>query len=453
MRGMAPTVHLVSLGCPKNSIDSEILLSTLIREGYRPTPYPQEADLILVNTCAFIERAREEAVEAILEMASWKQQGRCKGLIALGCLAQRHGEELLELMPEVDLFLGTGEIPRIGKHLQEFERTGRRYCAVSPPQYLLEEEVSSRRLLSGPTAYVRIAEGCSSRCSYCALPNIRGPLRSRSIKSIVEEVRDLTKRGAREVILVAQDTTSFGVDRSGKSELPELLSQLERVEELQWLRIMYAHPRGLDERMVEALARTEKLCPYLDVPIQHISGKILQKMNRNIDPDTIRFRTAMLREAIPEIHLRSTVIVGFPGETEGDFQELLQFIEEIRFEWLGGFVYSREEGTEAARMEDQVPKKIARRRLSQLMATQRQITRRALERWVNREVPVLIERVKKGSFLGRASFQAPEVDGIVRVKGAISQDHSFARVLITAVRGYDLEGSLIPFSLSSSSGL
>jgi ribosomal protein S12 methylthiotransferase len=449
---MAPKVHLVSLGCPKNSIDSEILLCTLLREGYEPTPDPQEADLIFVNTCAFIEKAREEAVETILEMASWKELGRCKGLIVVGCLAQRYGEELLDLMPEVDLFLGTGEIPKVRHHLENLQKT-RRYCQLSSLRYILEEEPGSRRLVSGPTAYVRIAEGCSNRCSYCALPAIRGPLRSRPLNSIVREVRDLVERGVREVILVAQDTTSYGKDRSGTSELPQLLSELDRIEGLHWLRVMYAHPRGLDERVLEALARTQKLCPYLDVPIQHASRKILQRMNRGIGPDDIRLRISMLREAIPGIHLRSTVIVGFPGETEEDFEELLNFLDEVRFEWLGGFVYSMEEGTEAALMPHKVPKRLAQKRLSTVMARQKAITQRALKRWVGKELEVLVEGVKRTSFSGRTSFQAPGIDGVVRVKGTITSEHTFARVLITGVRGYDLEGSLMPLSSFSSSGL
>ncbi len=450
---MAPKVHLVSLGCPKNFIDSEILLSALLREGYEPTPAPQEADLIFVNTCAFIEKAREEAVDTILEMASWKELGRCRGLIVVGCLAQRYGEELLNLMPEVDLFLGTGEIPKLRQHLESLKKTGRRYCKVTPPHYILEEEPGSRRFVSGPTAYVRIAEGCSNRCSYCALPAIRGPLRSRPLNSILREVRDLVDRGVREVILVAQDTTSYGMDRSGTSELPRLLSELDRMEGLHWLRVMYVHPRGLDQRVLEALARTQKLCPYLDVPIQHASGKILQRMNRGIGPDDIRLRISKLREAIPGIHLRSTVIVGFPGETEEDFEELLRFLDEIRFEWLGGFVYSKEEGTEAARMSNEVPRGLAKKRLSTVMARQKLITQRALERWVGKEVEVLVEEEKRGCFSGRTSFQAPEIDGVVRVKGTITPGRTFARVLVTGVKGYDLVGSLIPLSSSSSSGL
>jgi len=445
-RNPAPRFHMVSLGCPKNWIDSELVVGSLLQQGYTPVPSPQEAELILVNTCAFIQEAKEEAIQTVLEMAAWKETGRCKHLVVIGCLPQRYGRELLELMPEVDLFVGSGEIPRLLGHLSSIEAGGARSCHLSGTRYLLEDEGALVRPVMGPSAYLRLAEGCSNRCSYCAVPLIRGPLRSRSQEAVLEEARRLAEKGVQEVILVAQDTTAFGVDQGGRSRLPELIEALERVEGLRWIRLMYVHPAGVNERLIETLSRTKKLCPYLDLPVQHISPRILKEMNRRVGPQEIRGCIDMLREAIPGIHLRTSIIVGFPGETQEEFLELMDFVRETRFEWLGGFLYSREEGTAASKLPAQVPKKVARGRLAKLLRLQKQITTENLERWVGRETTVLVEKQGRGCLLARGSFQAPEIDGAVRIKKGKAPLGSFASVRITAVRGYDLEGVLLSLS-------
>lgn len=444
--GCGLRVHLVSLGCPKNLIDSEILLGGLLREGYSPVSSPEQADLILVNTCAFIQEAKEEAVETILELASFKHRGRCRHLVVVGCLPQRYGEELLELMPEVDLFLGSGEIPRVVAHLKALGSGGGRACHLTRADYLLDDQALGIRPAVGPTAYVRVAEGCSNRCAYCAVPLIRGPLRSRPMDSVIHEVKWLVEKGAQEVVLVAQDTSAFGLDRKGRSELPELIEALDQVEGLRWLRLMYVHPARVDERLVKVIAGASKLCPYLDLPVQHIAPRILDEMNRKVGPREIRERISMIRKAMPGVQLRTSIIVGFPGETEQEFRELLAFMEEVRFEWLGAFLYSREEGTPAALLPNQVPRKVARRRLRELMELQRSITRDALERWVGRDIPVLVESVGSRGMVGRAAFQAPDIDGIVRIRKGRALVGSFPMVRVTGVRGYDLEGVLLPLS-------
>lgn len=437
---------MVSLGCPKNWIDSELAVGRLLREGYLPASSPEEAHLILVNTCAFVQEAKEEAVETIVEMAAWKQKGNCRRLVVMGCLAQRYGEELLGLLPEVDLLLGSGEIPRLLEHLDNLEKKNASSCHLSKEGYLLEEEGPFVRPVTGPSAYLRIAEGCSNRCSYCAVPIIRGPFRSRKVEAIVEEARNLVQRGVKELILVAQDTTSFGLDQTGRSLLPQLLERLEGVEGLSWIRLMYAHPAGIDDRLLEALSNSKKLCPYLDLPIQHIAPRILKEMNRRVGPQQIRDCILALREAVPGIHIRTSLIVGFPGETQEEFLELMDFVRESRFEWLGAFVYSMEEGTAAARLRAQVPKKLARERLRELMELQKNITGELLQRWVGREIRVLVEGYKGRRLAGRCSFQAPEIDGAVLLKKGKAPLGSFAKARITAVRGYDLEGVLVSLS-------
>jgi ribosomal protein S12 methylthiotransferase len=439
-------VHLVSLGCPKNWVDSEVMLGYLTRAGYVPFPEPSEADLIVVNTCAFIREAKEEALETILELAQWKGEGSCRRLVVVGCLPQRYGEELLDLLPEVDLFLGTGEIPRIVDRLRALEQGSDRACHLLPATYLFGEVDPRVRATPGGTAYVRIAEGCSNRCAYCAVPDIRGSLRSRTVESVVREVNRLAAEGVVEVNLIAQDTTAFGLDRGRESELPDLVATLDRVNGVEWIRLLYAHPAHLTEEMVRVMAQATHLCPYLDLPIQHIAPRILRAMNRRVGPEEIRDRVRMLREYIPGLHLRTSLIVGFPGETEEEFRELLDFVREVRFEWMGAFVYSREEGTPAADMKPPVKKAVARRRLRSLMEAQRGITRDAMERWVGHVVPVLVEREiedSPGHAMGRAAFQAPEIDGVVFLRGRGISPGRIQPVRITGARDYDLEGEAV----------
>ncbi len=438
-------VHLVSLGCPKNWVDSEVMLGYLQAGGYRPVGAPQEADLIVVNTCAFIQDAKEEALDTILEMARWKDPGPCRRLVVTGCLPQRYGEELLGLLPEVDLFLGPGEIPRIAERLRSLERGGARACHRSRQSYLYDQGDPRIRATSGPTAYVKIAEGCSNRCSYCAVPMIRGALRSRSVDSVVQEARGLAGQGVLELILVAQDTAAFGLDRASQGELPALLRSLDGVDGLEWIRLLYAHPAHVTDDLLEAMAEGRRICPYLDLPIQHISQRILRAMNRKIRPDALRRLIGRIREAVPGIHLRSSLILGFPGESEAEFQELLDFLEEARFHWVGAFRYSREEGTPAASIGPPPPQGVVRERLLRLMELQRRITREILSEWVGRSLSVLVEgldQTGQGRAVGRSAFQAPDIDGLVHLKGKGIRLGQIQQARITGVLEYDLIGEL-----------
>lgn len=441
----AERVHFVSLGCPKNWVDSEVMLGYLNRCGYHPVPCPDEADLIVVNTCAFIQEAKEEALETIMEMARWKEIGPCRWLVVTGCLPQRYGGELVELLPEVDLMLGPGEIPRIVERLRGMEAGGTRACHRAAPSYLYDSADPRILALPGPTAYVKIAEGCSNHCAYCAVHMIRGELRSRTVGSIIREVHELARQGVKEVILVAQDTTAFGLDRSAAGELPFLLRELDQVDGIAWIRLMYAHPARVTDELIRVLAEAKHICHYLDLPIQHIDAQILRRMKRSTGPESIRRVIRNLRETVPEIQLRTSVIVGFPGETDGAFGELLDFVRETRFEWLGAFAYSREEETPAASLEPAVPAAVARRRLRLLMDAQRSITRESLERWVDTDLPVLVEGGgdSQRTAWGRTPFQAPEIDGVVHVFGEGIVPGLIQRVRITEVRDYDLVGEVL----------
>lgn len=436
-----PRAHVVSLGCPKNWVDSEVMLGYLRQGGLDLTEGPEDADLIVVNSCAFIREAKEEALETILEMARWKERGPCRTLVVVGCLPQRYGAELLGLLPEVDLFLGTGEIPRIAERLRDLEGGGPRACHVPAPDYLFDHRQPRLRSGGAATAYVKIAEGCSNRCTYCAVPLIRGPLRSRPVNSVVEEVRDLVAGGVKEVILVAQDTAAYGLDRGEAGALGELLGALDGVAGLEWIRVLYAHPAHVGPELLAVLPRIERLCPYLDLPVQHIAPRILDAMNRKVGPDEVRSVIARLREAVPGIHLRTTLIVGFPGESDAEFEELLAFVRESRFEWLGAFAYSREEGTAAAALGPPVRAATVRRRLGRLMEVQGEITRQALGRWVGRVVPVLVEQVRGGAgrdAVGRTAFQAPEIDGQVHLSGDGLEPGEMVQARVTVATGYDL---------------
>jgi ribosomal protein S12 methylthiotransferase len=440
-------VHLVSLGCPKNSVDGELLLGQLKAGGYSPVASPEEADLIVVNTCAFIKEATEEALETVLEMARWKEVGPCRRLLVAGCLPQRYGEELLELLPEVDLFLGPGEIPRIGERLRALEEGGGRACFRDAQSYLYDGRDPRVRATHGPVAYVKIAEGCSNRCAYCAVPLIRGPLRSRTVTSVVEEARRLAEEGVKELIVVAQDTAAFGLDRSREGELPDLLRALDRVDGLEWIRLLYVHPAHVSDALLDALGEGRRICPYLDIPIQHIAHRILQAMNRQTGSRDLRRLIRRIRESLPQIHLRSSLIVGFPGESEADFQELLDFLEEARFQWVGAFAYSREEGTPAASLGPSPPQRVVEERIRRLMERQMEITQELLSQWVGRSTPVLVEghhQEAPRSPWGRTAFQAPEIDGVVHLGSEEVIAGQFRRVRITGVLDYDLTGELAP---------
>lgn len=406
------TVHFVSLGCPKNRVDTEVLAGLAARAGLSIVGEPSAADVIVVNTCGFIESAREESVAALLDMARFKEGGRCRLLVAAGCLAQRYGEELAAQLPEVDFFLGTSELERLGDVL---ERTAQRVL-VGPAAHHLQAAGTPRFLEPGaPSAYVKIADGCSRRCAFCAIPGIRGPARSRPTAEIVAEASRLAERGVVELNLVAQDTSAYGRDLGGGADLVALVRALEAVEGVRWIRLLYLYPDGVPDALLEVMAGSPKLVPYLDVPIQHASAAVLRRMRRGHGPAALRRLVARARRIVPGAFLRTAVLVGHPGETAADFGALLAFVREAGFHHLGAFRYSAEEGTASARFGDPVPRRTAYDRWRRVMGAQRAIARRLNRAMIGAEIEVLVEGADddRGYVLrGRHRGQAPEVDGV-----------------------------------------
>jgi len=436
------SVYILSLGCPKNLVDSEVMSALLSRAGWSVTHRPDRAAAIVVNTCAFILPAKEESVEEILRMAAWKKKGRCRRLVVAGCLPQRYGAELARELPEVDLFLGTGDFPGIAAHLERLGEGPRRTPAVQvgKPLYLMDASVA-RRVSTAFYSYLKIAEGCSNRCAYCVIPSIRGPFRSRPMDDIVAEAERLAAEGTREIVLIAQDTTAWGRDLRGRPTLNGLLKRLCAIGGPRWIRILYAYPRNITAELLATMAAEEKLCRYLDVPVQHIDDGILKAMNRKGTSAFLRKKIDEIRRAVPGIALRTSLIVGYPGETEDAFERLLGFVEEARFESLGVFAYSPEEGTAAERLPGQVPEAEKRRRQGLVMEAQAAIADEIGLARIGALEDVLIEgRTEREDFpwRGRTRFQAPEIDGMTYVRGAELAPGEIVRCRITAAELYDL---------------
>jgi ribosomal protein S12 methylthiotransferase len=437
-------ISLVSLGCPKNLVDAEVMLGHLPVERFVIVTDESLADIIVVNTCAFIREAQEESVETILEVADYKKNGRCKLLIVSGCLPQRFQDELAQELPEVDFFMGTADAPRIvellDRHLQ-----GAKQHEIGLPDYLYDH--ATPRVTSSPfySAYVKIAEGCANHCSYCVIPSIRGTLRSRSIPSVVTEVERLVSNGVKEINLIAQDVTAFGAERSDRPELAELLRELVKIDDLAWLRLLYAYPDGITDELLDLIASEDKICNYLDLPIQHIDDQILAAMNRRVDEAGIRTLLKRIRTRIPHITLRTSLIVGFPGETDDQFRKLLAFVEEGHFERLGVFRYSREEGTPAALLDHQVPSHTKQSRYKRLMKAQSRVSfgkNLALKGHIE---PVLVEGYSEETELllrGRSVRQAPDVDGQVYITSGQADVGAIVSLKITDSSEYDLIGEI-----------
>ncbi len=444
---MKETVSLVSLGCPKNLVDSEVIAGLLAKAGYSIVPSPSKAQVIIVNTCSFIQDATEEAIDTILQLARYKERGRCRLLVVAGCLPQRYGRSLEREFPEVDLFIGTGDFQNLPEILSGNQKER---IFLSKPSFLYDEETP--RILSTPPfyAYLKIAEGCSNRCTFCTVPKIRGPYRSREMRSILTEARQLVDQGVREIILVAQDTTAYGRDLRNGSNLERLLEGLCGVEKLRWIRILYSYPRPdfFTEGLLKLLAREEKICPYLDLPIQHIDDEILKRMGRRSTRKDIYDLLEKIRAAVPEISLRTSVIVGFPGEKERHFRALLDFVEEAQFDHLGAFTYSAEEGTPASKLRGRIPQPVKEERLGILMALQRKISLKKHRTMVGRRVEVLVEKKdrRRNLWVGRLKTQAPEIDGSVLLRGN-AKEGTWLEARITKALPYDLIGeieSLLP---------
>ncbi len=439
------TVHLVSLGCPKNLVDSEYMLGLLAEKGYQAVESPEGAEVLIVNTCGFIQSAVEEAVETILELAELKKNGLARKLVVAGCLPQRYKGDLAGLLPEVDLFCGSGEAGILPGLLERkntgFEEPGRLW---DRPGFM--PAGPGPRLRSAPffRAYLKVAEGCSNVCSYCLIPRLRGPLRSQRMDILLEEASALAASGVKELILVAQDTTAYGHDLGSRENLAVLLKKLCRVEGLEWLRVMYAYPSGLTDELLEVMASEPKVLPYLDLPLQHASPDVLRRMRRDGDLDLLGLVNRW-RAAVPGMTLRTTMIVGFPGETDRDFDILLDFVQAARFDRLGVFKFSPEEGTVAASAKDQVPQRIKENRRRKLMAAQRRISRERNQALAGRTLPVLVEGFSEETDLlltGRTMGQAPEIDGQVYITSGTASPGEIRQVLITEAHDYDLVGEL-----------
>jgi ribosomal protein S12 methylthiotransferase len=437
-------ISLVSLGCPKNLVDAEVMLGHLPAERFAIVTDENQADIIVVNTCAFIREAQEESVDTILEVADYKQKGRCKLLIVSGCLPQRFQDELARELPEVDFFMGTADAPRIlellDSHLQ-----GAGQQAIGLPDYLYDH--TTPRVTSSPfySAYVKIAEGCANHCSYCVIPSIRGTLRSRTIPSVVAEVERLVAEGVKEINLIAQDVTAFGAERGDQPELAALLRELVKIDGLVWLRLLYAYPDGITDELLDLIAAEEKICKYLDLPIQHIDDQILSAMNRRVDEAGIRSLLQRIRTRIPDTTLRTSLIVGFPGETDAQFRKLLAFVEEGHFERLGVFRYSREESTPAAQLDRQVPERTKQSRYKRLMKAQSRVAFNKNLALKGRIEPVLVEGYSEETELllrGRSIRQAPDVDGQVYITAGHADVGDIVALKITDSSEYDLIGEI-----------
>jgi len=439
-------VSLVSLGCPKNLVDAEVMLGYLSRAGYAITTDETQADIIIVNTCSFIKEAKQESIDTILDLADRKHDGHCQLLIVTGCLPQRYQEELAKELPEVDIFVGTGDYPRIVEIVAEKRTSSEQLCYTGDPNFVYNDELP--RLQSSPhyTAYLKIAEGCSNRCAYCVIPMLRGDHRSRPLESLLTEARQLVAGGVKELNLIAQDITAYGKDLPDTPSLERLIKELAKLEGLKWIRLLYAYPDGVTDSLIALIKNEPKVCKYLDLPIQHISDPILKRMRRRSGEEEIRVLIAKLRSEIPDIAIRTSLIVGFPGETPEDFKKLLQFVEETRFDRLGVFCYSKEEGTPAAEMPEQVSERIKRERHKKLMRTQARVSFKHNRTLVDSEEEVLVEGYSEETELllkGRSSRQAPDVDGQVYITAGNANVGEIVRLKITDSSDYDLIGEIV----------
>ncbi|MDM8111410.1 30S ribosomal protein S12 methylthiotransferase RimO [Phascolarctobacterium faecium] len=417
-------IGVVSLGCPKNLVDSETMLGLIHEENYEITNDPSEAEIIIVNTCGFIESAKEESINTILQMAEYKKSGSCKYIIVTGCLSQRYAEELFNELPEADAIAGVEVYDEIGSIIKRV-MNGERFIMLErskPDVIYTSKETFLPRILTTPsyTAYLKIAEGCDNCCSYCAIPKIRGPYRSKPMEQVLKEAKALADNGVKELIVVAQDTTRYGEDLpGGKLLLADLLKELNKIESLKWIRVMYCYPNNFTDELIETFASLDKVCKYVDLPLQHASNRLLASMNRYDTREEVEMLLAKLRKRIPGIVIRTTFIVGFPGETDADFEELKEFVEQQRFENAGVFAYSQEEGTVAGAMPNQIPDEIKQERYHELMALQAQISEEIHKDTEGQTLEVLVEGIEEdgsGLHYGRSYREAPDIDGLVFIE-------------------------------------
>jgi ribosomal protein S12 methylthiotransferase len=438
---MIEKVSVVTLGCEKNLVDSEIMSGLIHKRGFSLVEKPEDATVIIVNTCGFIDAAKEESVNTILNLAELKESARLKALIVSGCLTQRYKKELMDEMPEIDGIVGTGDFHRINEIIDEALR-GRKPVYVGNPVFNYEENLP--RLLTTPrhTAYVKIAEGCDNACTFCSIPIMRGQFRSRSMESIIAEVKMLADQGVREISLIAQDSTNYGTDLYEGFKLPELLNRVSEVPGIVWVRLHYAYPGFFTDELIDAIASNPKICNYIDMPLQHSEDSILKRMRRPGRQRDVRELLGKIRSRIPEVALRTSMIVGFPGETEEDFEKLCEFVREMKFDRLGVFAYSQEEDTPASRLPNQLTDEVKQFRQNTLMEIQREVAMDNSAKYLGRTIDVLVERYDGRSdvFIGRSQYDAPEVDGEVYISNCPVQIGEMSKVRITHAYEYDLSG-------------
>ena len=429
-------VGFISLGCSKNLVDTEMMIGLFKNNEYTIVNNPEEADIIVINTCGFIESAKEEAINTILEMAEYKK-ARCKTLIVMGCLVQRYKKDLEKLIPEVDLFLAIDEYKNAWNLINKL-------LGEDKPSKYNNMDYMKREISTGDTmAYLKIAEGCSNRCTYCAIPYIRGPFISRKIDDIIEEAEGLAKKGIKELIVIAQDTTKYGIDIYGESKLAELLERLCKIECIEWIRFLYSYPETITDELIRVVKNNDKICKYFDIPIQHISNSILKRMNRKSDSKSIKEVIKKIRTEIPNAVIRTTLIVGFPGETEENFNELYDFVKETKFDKLGAFTYSKEDGTPAARLKEQIHHMTKKSRYNKIMNVQKEISKEIQKNYIGNTYKVLIDSKSFDGkyYIGRTYMDVPEIDGVVYIKNTKKYNNGdFVQVKITDTNEYDLIG-------------
>ncbi len=434
---MERLVYFITLGCPKNQIDSEIMQSLLLKDGFSLTEKAHQAQVLVINTCAFIDAAKEESIEKIMQLVRLK--GRKGKLVVAGCLAQRYAKDLWKEIPEIDGLLGINQLDHIKKTCHEVLKN-RRYFQL-PAKARPDGWIKTPRLEQQfPYAYLKIADGCDNHCAYCAIPGIRGRYRSKPLQQIMKEAEELSSHGIKEVNIVAQDTTSYGIDLYGRRCLTQLLRGLSEIRQFRWIRLLYAHPAFFGDELIEEIACNDKICKYIDLPLQHISDKILHRMNRRVTSKEINYLIEKLRKRIAGLTLRTSFMVGFPGENREDFGQLLEFVQKRRFDRLGVFPYSREEGTKAYRFSGQLPDRTKLERLDELMSVQQGIYFEQNQKRIGKSLETLVESRKDGYFVCRSQAEAPEVDNVILTKGVKMKMGDLVKVRIVSSRGYDLVG-------------
>lgn len=452
-------VGFISLGCSKNLIDTEVAIGLFKDNHYEIVNNPNDAEILVVNTCGFIESAKEEAINTILEMAEYKKK-KCKYLIAMGCLVQRYYEDLVKLLPEVDLFIKIDEYNKLWDKIEDLikrdivekskTKTSKKISEIKPLPMPTYNEFMERVVTTGKNyAYLKIGEGCSNKCTYCAIPYIRGPFVSRKMEDILDEAEMLAKKGIKELIVIAQDTTKYGVDIYGESKLAELLEKISKVKGIEWIRFLYSYPEGITDKLINVVATNGKIAKYFDIPIQHISNPILKKMNRRTSKEDVTKIIEKIRKEVPDVTLRTSLIVGFPGETKENFEELLEFVKNTKFDKLGTFMYSKEEGTPAAKLPDQIHGNTKKARYNKIMEAQQEISKEILTNKIGKNYKVLVEDMSFDGkyFIGRTMQDVPEEDGLVYIKNNNDLDentilNNFVNCKIIEVSNYDLIGEI-----------